>query len=190
MTKIYKVSRWIQALLVVIAFSQVIAHVLLLADGEYNQGHYQLGADYGATSIIVNHQFSNAWENIANELAAEGFNPLLILGTVELIPSLMVYLFLFRLFSFYYRGEIFTHTASQCLKNIGKTLISWIGISLIYPVLVTVFIRFGGLSDTLSLHLGVGTTEIYYLLVGLIIYVIAWVMAQGLKLQQEQELTI
>ena len=190
MIKIYKVSRCIQILLVVIAFRQVIAHGLLVIKGEYKQGYYQLSADSGFTSIIARHQVSNSWENITQALEVEGFNSLFILGTVELIPYLLIYFFLFKLFSHYYRGEIFTDMANQCLKNIGKTLIFWIGINIIYPVLVTLFIRFGGWSDSLAVYIGVGSTELYYLLLGLVIYVVAWVMTQGLKLQKEQELTI
>jgi len=35
-----------------------------------------------------------------------------------------------------------------------------------------------------------GTTEVYYLLLGLIFYVMTWVMTQGIEMKQDQDLVI
>jgi len=50
--------------------------------------------------------------------------------------------------------------------------------------------RIAGLSDTLPIILNFGSTELTYLLLGSVVYVIAWVMQEGLLIQEQQELVI
>lgn len=190
MSKISTASRWIQGLLILIAFSQISAHSILMVNNKYNEEQHQLNVGGDNIELLMSYETTNSWKMMALSLDAEGFNSLLILGTIQLLPYLFIYIFLFKLFSLYRQGEIFTLATSQCLKNVGKTLLAWIAINLLYPLLVTLVIRFGGWSDTLAIHVHLGTTELFYLLLGLIIYVMAWVMTQGIEMQQEQELII
>ncbi len=130
------------------------------------------------------------WQDIAKALEAENFNSLVILSSIELILYLLIYYFLFQLFSLYQHGQVFTQANSNCFKNIGKTLLAWIPINLFYPVLVTLFIRLTGLSEDLSIYMTLGSQEFICLLSGLIIYVMSWVMHDASKLQQEQEFVV
>lgn len=190
MSKIPTASRCIQLLLVLIALSQITVHALLMVNHQTNETPHQMKTGTEELSVLLNYKATNSWKTMASSLDGEGFNSLLILGSVQLLPYLLIYIFLFKLFGHYRHGEIFTVATSKCLKNVGKTFLSWIAINLFYPLIVTLFIRFGGWSDSLAIHMNLGTTEFFYLLFGLIIYVIAWVMTQGLTLQKEQELVI
>lgn len=191
MTKISKASKYICALLITMATFQVISHILLLCFGELTTvGVSQLSIDFHLFSSHISHQSTHGWTNISQALIAENFNALAILGTAELIPYLFIYYFLFRLFSYYQHGEIFTIPNITCLKNIGKTLLFWIVLNALYPVLVSLIIRFTGLSDKLSIYLNIGSSELFYLASGLVIYVMAWIMTMAIELKQEQELVV
>ena len=138
----------------------------------------------------MNIDFSGSWGDLADALASEGFNVLLILGSAELLPSLLIYFSLFKLFGLYQQGLVFTCANIQCIKNIGTVLLAWLALKLLYPVLVTLTLRFSGTSDTLALYVSFGSDELRLLLIGLVIYVIAWVMNEATSLHQEQELVI
>jgi len=191
MTKISLVSKYLCALLFTMAILQVTSHVLLLCFSELTTtGVSQLSVDLYLFSSHISHQFPHGWLDISQALIDENFNALAILGTVELIPYLLIYAFLFKLFNYYQHGEIFTIANILCFKNIGKTLLFWILLNTFYPVLVSLFIRFTGLSDTLAIYLNFGSNEIFHLVSGLVIYVMAWVMAMAIELKQEQELVV
>jgi hypothetical protein len=66
----------------------------------------------------------------------------------------------------------------------------WSVFDLLYPILLMLLFRGTGLSDSLPLVLSIGTDQLLKLLVGLIIFVMSWIMMEGQRLQQEQELTI
>jgi hypothetical protein len=106
------------------------------------------------------------------------------------VPSLLIYLSLFKLFGLYQKGLIFTTANIQCIKNIGTVLLAWIALKLLYPLIVTLVLRFSGASDTLALYMSLGSDEVRFLLIGLVIYVIAWIMNEATSLHQEQELVI
>jgi hypothetical protein len=50
--------------------------------------------------------------------------------------------------------------------------------------------RISGLSESLPLFLSISSDQLLKLLIGLIIFVLSWIMTEAQKLQQEQELTI
>jgi len=170
---------------------QLITHLLLLFFGEKTViGFNKLTISFSFFSGHISHQVSQSWLNMAQALEAENFNSFAILGSIELLPYLLIYFFLFKLFKFYQQGQIFTVANITCFKNIGKTLLAWIGINIFYPVLVTFIIRLSGLSDNLAIHVSVGSRELFYLVSGLIIYVMAWIMSMAIELKQEQELVV
>ena len=163
------------------------------SNSKNNEGGYQFSESFTFLTFFTSGatvDFSGSWSDLAKALTDEGFNSLLILGGAELVPSILIYLSLFKLFGLYQRGAIFTAENIKCIKKIGTVLLAWFALKLCYPIVVTLVIRFSGASDTLSLYIGLGTTELKYLLIGLIIYVIAWVMNEATSLHQEQELVI
>jgi hypothetical protein len=187
---IEKVSKLVRVLVALFIIMQSVAYALLFILGQNKDGKYELAEHFSFFSSVVNIEFTGSWEELANALASEGFNVLLILGSAELIPSLLIYLSLFKLFGLYQQGRIFTSANIQCIKNIGTVLLAWIALKLLYPVLVTLVLRFSGASDTLALYMSLGSGELKLLLIGLVIYVIAWVMNEATSLHQEQELVI
>jgi len=188
--RIRKVSKIVRALVALFIIMQVGVYALLVISAENQNGTYQLSEQFTYFSSAVNVDFSGSWGNMAQALTDEGFNALLILGSAELVPSLLIYLLLFKLFGLYQRGLVFTVENIQCIKNVGTVLLGWLILKLFYPLLVSLTLRFTGASDTLSIYMSVGSDELRYLLIGLVIYVIAWVMSEATSLHQEQELVI
>jgi hypothetical protein len=187
---IRRISKVVRVLVALFIIMQVSVFSLLLFLGENNVGGYQVSENFTFITSAANVDFSGSWSDLAQALTNEGFNSLLILGGAELIPSLLIYFSLFKLFGLYQRGLVFTSKNIQCIKNIGTILLAWVALKLFYPVVVTLVLRFSGASDTLSLYMSLGSDELRYLLIGLVIYVIAWVMNEATSLHQEQELVI
>jgi len=185
-----RISKIVRMLVALFIIMQSGAYALLLMLGQNKDSKYELSEQFSFFSSAVNIDFSGSWGDLADALASEGFNVLLILGSAELLPSLLIYFSLFKLFGLYQQGLVFTCANIQCIKNIGTVLLAWLALKLLYPVVVTLILRFSGASDTLALYVSFGSDELRLLLIGLVIYVIAWVMNEATSLHQEQELVI
>lgn len=190
MVKISRLSKYIRYLILFLASLQLLAFILIVTNGVNTELGQQVIVDFGLFNSNFHIEFSQSWQDIAQALKKENFNTTLILGSIELLPYLLIYFFLLRLFTCYQRGEIFTTKTIHCLKMLGKTLLFWVVLNICYPVIVTLFIRFTGLSDSLPIILNFGSTELKYLLIGGIIYVIAWIMHEGVLIKEQQELVI
>jgi hypothetical protein len=190
MSKISTASKYICALLVAIASFHLLTHILLVLFSEKTMGVDQVTLNFSAFSGFLSHQMTASWQSIAQSLETEGFNSLIILSSIQLIPYLLIYFFLFKLFTLYQQGKVFTLANSHCFKNIARTLFAWIALNLFYPIVVTLFIRLTGLSSELAIYMSISSREFIYLLSGLIIYVMSWVMADACNLKKEQELVI
>jgi hypothetical protein len=187
---IRKVSKIVRALIALFILMQLVSYTLLLMFGNNVDGTFELSDNSYIFSSAVNIDFSGSWENLAQALTAEGFNTFLILASADLLPSFLIYLSLFKLFGLYQQGLVFTAANIQCIKNIGTVLLAWVVLKLLYPLVVTLILRFSGASDTLALYMSLGSDELRLLLIGLMIYVIAWIMNEATSLHQEQELVI
>jgi hypothetical protein len=188
--RINKVSKIVRALIALFVVMQVFSFAFLLLFGVNNEGTFELTDNFLFISSAASIDFSGSWGNLALALTNEGFNALLILGSADLLPSILIYWSLFKLFGLYQQGLVFTAANIQCIKNIGTVLLAWIALKLLYPIVVTLVLRFSGASDTLSLYISLGSDELRFLLIGLVIYVIAWIMSEAISLHQEQELVI
>lgn len=190
MSKIALVSRLVQLLLVAIAMLQLTAYFLVVFFGEIQGAGRQFNIQLGFISSYLRIDFNHSWKSIAAALEAEKFNSTAILGLAELVPYIFIYYFIFRLFGLYKAGIIFTDTNIRCLKYVSFTLLNWVFLNLLYPLLVTLVIRLSGASQALKFHLNFGIQELTYLLLGLVIYVIAWTMNEAMVLKHQQELVI
>lgn len=190
MQKIAKVSSIIRAVIAFVFILHIFTYVGVMFFGDKQGAENELAIETQYSNSLLRVDFDGSWKDMALALEQEGFDSVAILGSVESIPYLLVYFWLFKLFSYYRAGNIFTQQTIRCLKNVGTTLLLWILVSILYPVVVTIVIRFGGFSETLPIIINFGSTELKYLAVGLIVYVIAWVMQEALSLQSEQELVI
>ncbi len=106
-----------------------------------------------------------------------------------------------KLFQFYERGLIFATEAIRCMKTLGfLCVINWLFTSAWYvlgqifpspappPGRIMTFIPSSFRMDFFSIN--IHGTNLGLLLAGIVIVIIAWIMDEGRKIQEEQELTV
>lgn len=98
--------------------------------------------------------------------------------------------YLIRLFELYEQGDIFKLTNVRCYKKLSQVLIGWFFASILCSSLLSVVLTLHHPPGQRMISLGLDSSEISTLLVGLILMVIAWVMEEGRKLQEDQDLTV
>jgi hypothetical protein len=95
-----------------------------------------------------------------------------------------------RLFAFYARGAIFSYEHVAIFKKTAKALIFWVILSMTYESVKSILFSYGNPPGSRVVQVGFGATEIATLMVGGILFVIAWVMDVGRSIHEENELTV
>ena len=113
-----------------------------------------------------------------------------LVSFIDLSVDLLVLYFLIRLFGLFQRGIIFSQ---QCVKNIryiGFTLL--VG-QLLNPVtegLLSLVLTWHNAPGHRIISLSYSSTNFGVLLLAMLVILISWVMKEGYKIKQEQQLTI
>lgn len=117
-----------------------------------------------------------------------------ILGfIVDLIPltvNLFVLYFLIKLFRLYEQGEIFTLNNVHYIRNTGYALLIGQLINPIYQALLSLILTWHNPKGMHYISISLSGTNVGVLLGSLLVILISWIMAEGYKLQEEQQLTI
>jgi DUF2975 family protein len=95
-----------------------------------------------------------------------------------------------KLFSFYKEGVMFSLEHVSIFKSTAKALLLWVFLSIIYESVKSVLFSAGNPPGSRILEVGFSSGEVTTLMVGGIVFVIAWVMDEGRILIEEKELTI
>jgi hypothetical protein len=95
-----------------------------------------------------------------------------------------------KIFSSYKEGIIFSFEHVGFFKKTAKALVLWVFFSIIYESVKSILFSIGNPPGSRVIDVNFGSTEITPLLVGGIVFVIAWVMDEGRVLSEENELTI
>ena len=95
-----------------------------------------------------------------------------------------------KLFSFYKEGVIFSFEHVSLFKKTAKALVLWVVLSIIYESAKSVIFSAGNLPGSRVIKVGFSTAEITTLLVGGIVFIIAWVMDEGRILSEENKLIV
>lgn len=98
--------------------------------------------------------------------------------------------FLIRLFRLFESGKIFTIKNVATIKNIGITLLIGQLLHPVFDALNSLIITWGNPHGHRLIAVSVTGTNIGVLLMAIFVILISWIMAEGYKLNQEQELTI
>jgi len=95
-----------------------------------------------------------------------------------------------KLFSFYKEGVIFSFEHVSLFKKTAKALIFWVVLSIIYESAKSVIFSAGNPPGSRVLKVGFSSAEITTLVLGGIVFIIAWVMDEGRILNEENDLTV
>ena len=94
---------------------------------------------------------------------------------------------LIRLFRLYERGQIFRIGNVRCYRSLSRALMWWCAVKIVSWPLMSLALTLHHPPGQRILHIGLGSPDITALLVGFVLAVIAWVMEEGRKLQEEQD---
>ena len=129
------------------------------------------------------------WPALHPVLSGIGWSPFLFLVLPRVLVFLMVVYQVLRLFGFYQQGSIFGFRQVLCLRRIGNLIVLWSLMLLTWPMLVGTLVKlFTGSYE--GYWFSAGWDALFYLIAGMALIVMAWVMDEGLQVQTEQELTI
>ncbi|QQX79397.1 DUF2975 domain-containing protein [Shewanella sp. KX20019] len=168
----------------------LLSLLLSIAIGVFHQDHHVVIGGEGGMEAWLGLEVAGNWSVLAEQLALHGFNEVLLMGLIQIIPLVIINCVLLRLFSLYQRGKVFELANINCFRYLGWTLVGQFLLNIIYPPILSIIMNNMYSELALKRTISLGENDIAMLLVGLIIIVIAEVMLQGLLLQSEQELTI
>lgn len=112
---------------------------------------------------------------------------------VSAIPTaieLYILYSLIKLFNLYERGEIFTLNNVRYIRNIGYALLITQLINPIYESLMGIALTFHNPKGHRFFTITLDQTNMGIIFVAFIIILISWIMAEGCRLREEQQLTI
>lgn len=112
---------------------------------------------------------------------------------VSMIPTgimMAVMWYLMRLFRLYAKGVIFTLRNVAYIRKIGYALLIGQLVSPIYEAMMGLVLTYGNPVGQRCFTATLDQTNIAVVLIALLIVLISWIMAEGCKLQEDQQLTI
>jgi hypothetical protein len=97
---------------------------------------------------------------------------------------------LIRLFRLYANGSIFTPEHVTYFRRLGYVLLVWTFSGILNHSFLTMIFSLATSPHSLTVSLGLSSTDLTALVVGGIVVMISWIMEEGRKLQDEQTLFI
>lgn len=109
---------------------------------------------------------------------------------ISLSVLMYIYYCLSQLFSAFSKGYIFTIENINHIKKSAKALIVFMFLTIVTSSLLTVILSMNNPVGERFLGISVGTANLKDLIIALVIMVAAYVMEQGLELEEERQLII
>jgi hypothetical protein len=110
---------------------------------------------------------------------------------MTLSPTIFIFYYLRKIFCNYKKGNIFTLSNSKYYRNIGWILIvESLIIFPIYNALTSLAVTLPNLPGKRVVQVSFGTDNFGYIIIGLMIIVISWVMMEANKLEEDHKFTV
>lgn len=113
-----------------------------------------------------------------------------LVSVIPMMVKMFVLYFLIKLFKMYEKGEIFSLNHVRYIRNIGYTLLIGQLIEPFYQFAMGVILTIHNPPHHRYAAITFDQTNIGILLTALLVILISWIMAEGCKLREEQQLTI
>lgn len=113
-----------------------------------------------------------------------------LISAIPMIVNMFILYSLIKLFKLYEKGEIFSINHVRYIRNIGYALLSGQLIDPFYQFLMGVVLTMHNPPHHRYATITLDQTNIGILLTALLVILISWIMAEGCKLREEQQLTI
>lgn len=112
------------------------------------------------------------------------------LSALPTLIDLYIVYSLIKLFSLYEKGEIFSLNNVRRLRNIGYALFLGQILNPIYEGLMGIVLTWNNPPGQRFAAITLDQTNLGVLVMALLVILISWIMAEGCKLREEQQLTI
>lgn len=183
MNKIQKTSLFFrvlfQILFVVLPVLLIMAWVQSAGTFEMVEGVINLNYVPAAYSGSILHPL-----NLSEKLLALGA------GCFPLFVQLYILFSLVRLFKLFERGVIFSMSNVRYIRNIGYALIATQIANALYQALMGFILTWRNPPGHRFSSITLDQTNIGVILVGLMVILISWIMLEGCKIREEQQLTV
>jgi hypothetical protein len=183
MNKIQRVSRYFRILFQLIFISMPILQAI---GWSYAPGELQFGI--GAIDMIPDMYRKHIL------VSSFGLDTKLLAFLVSMMTvsvDLFVLYFLVRLFKLYEQGEIFSIDNVGYLRKIGYALlVGQLLINPVYEFILGVVLTWHNPPGHGIASITIGTTNIGIVLMAFLVILVSWIMAEGCKLREEQQLTV
>ncbi len=113
-----------------------------------------------------------------------------LLNLIPLGINLLALGFLVKLFSLYEKGEIFSLKNVAYIRNIGYALLVGQLINPFYEMLMGLVLTLGNPPGQRMIAVTVNGTNLRTIVISVMIILISWIMTEGYKLREEQQLTV
>jgi uncharacterized membrane protein YvlD (DUF360 family) len=95
-----------------------------------------------------------------------------------------------KLFRYYEKGLIFTEKNVACFRSLGRTLIAWVVCDVVKNSLLSIVLTLHNPPGQRLITVGLYSADFTAVFVGIVILIIAWVMDEARKIQEDQALII
>lgn len=110
---------------------------------------------------------------------------------VTLIPTAFFMLTLYyaaTLFSFYEQGKIFDLSAARCIRKIAIVLLAYQIARPIYDMLISFVLTYT--TSNPHIRIAFDSSDLTGIIIGIVLFVIGWVMVEANQIKEEQEYTV
>jgi len=118
---------------------------------------------------------------------------LLLAFSASLIPvSVAIYgmINLQKLFKLYEKAIVFSEQNVKCFRHLGYALIYWVFANLVFTLLISIILTVNNSPGERMIVAQFGIPDIGTLIIGAVIILVSWVMAEAAKLEDEQAHTV
>lgn len=112
------------------------------------------------------------------------------ISSIPMLLELYILYSLIKLFDLYNKGEIFTVNNVRYIRNIGYALLITQIVNPLYEGLIGVALTWHNPHGHRFASVTLDQTNLEIIFFALIVILISWIMAEGCKLREEQQLTI
>lgn len=113
-----------------------------------------------------------------------------LIGLLPTTIGMIIIYFLIKLFKLYEQGKIFTLSNVEYLRKIGTFMLINEGAGFIYDALITFVLTMHNPKGHWVSSFTFSNYDLYAIFTAIMVIVISWIMAEGCKLNEEQQLTV
>lgn len=113
-----------------------------------------------------------------------------LVSAIPMLVKMIILYFLIKLFKLYEQGDIFSLHHVKYIRNIGYALLMGQLIEPFYQFAMGIVLTMHNPPQHRYAAITLDQTNIGILLTALLVILISWIMAEGCKLREEQQLTI